>query len=53
MVLATFFQKFGVDASEIIKVLEDGEHQDPLAIAYRLIIDNKRIDNEAALSEFK
>ena len=46
-------EKFGVDAKEIIRVLEEGEQHDPLAIAYKLIIDNKRIENEEAISEFK
>ena len=46
-------EKFGVEAKEIIRVLEEGEQHDPLAIAYKLIIDNKRIENEEAISEFK
>ncbi len=46
-------EKFGIDAKEILRVLEEGEAQDPLAIAYKLIIDNKRLENEEAIHEFK
>jgi 5'-AMP-activated protein kinase catalytic alpha subunit len=46
-------EKFGVEAKEILRVLEEGEVQDPLSIAYRLIIDNKRLENDEAISEFK
>ena len=45
-------EKFNVDASEIMTVLEEGDVQNPLAIAYRLIIDNKRLANESAIAEF-
>ena len=46
-------EKFDVEASEIIKALEEEDNSNPLAIAYRLIIDNKRIADEAALEDFK
>lgn len=46
-------KKFGVEASEIIEALEEGDNANPLAIAYRLIIDNKRLEDEHAIEEFK
>lgn len=47
-------QKFGVEASEILSAIEEGDVSNPLAIAYRLIVDNKRIeDDQAAVDEFK
>lgn len=46
-------EKFSVEASEIIEVLESGEGADPLAIAYHLIIDNKRLADESAIHDFK
>jgi hypothetical protein len=45
--------RFGVEAKEILRVLEEGEAHDPLSIAYKLIIDNKRLENAEAISEFK
>ena len=46
-------EKFGVEASEITDALEVENSSDPLAIAYRLIIDNKRLADDAAIQEFK
>ncbi|QQP42495.1 Uncharacterized protein FKW44_017182, partial [Caligus rogercresseyi] len=36
-------KKFGVDASEIHAVLNSEDLQNPLYIAYRLIVDNKKL----------
>lgn len=47
------FQKFGCENAEIMEALENGDIQNPLAIAYRLIIDNKRMSDESALDEFR
>eukprot|EP00095_Tigriopus_kingsejongensis_P006502 maker-scaffold844_size89433-snap-gene-0.13 protein:Tk06502 transcript:maker-scaffold844_size89433-snap-gene-0.13-mRNA-1 annotation:"amp-activated protein kinase alpha subunit" len=46
-------EKFGVAASEIIEAIEEGDATNSLAVAYRLIIDNKRIADETAIEDFK
>ncbi len=51
--LETVCEKFSVKAKEVEEILESGDYQNPLAIAYRLIIDNKRIEGEHAMEEFK
>jgi 5'-AMP-activated protein kinase catalytic alpha subunit len=51
--LATVCEKFSVETKEIEDILDEGDYQNPLAIAYRLIIDNKRIEGEHAIEEFK
>merc|ERR1711962_1470888 len=51
--LETVCEKFKVERSEVEEILEEGDYQNPLAIAYRLIIDNKRIEGEHAMEEFK
>ncbi|KAJ8977649.1 hypothetical protein NQ317_003627 [Molorchus minor] len=45
--------KFGVQDSEVHNALLSGDPHDQLAIAYHLIIDNKRIADEAAKAELK
>lgn len=45
--------KFGVKDSEVHNALLSGDPHDQLAIAYHLIIDNKRIADEAAKAEIK
>lgn len=45
--------KFGVQESEVHSALLSGDPHDQLAIAYHLIIDNKRIADEAAKAEIK
>jgi len=51
--LETVCEKFSVQPREVEEILEEGDYQNPLAIAYRLIIDNKRIEGEHAMEEFK
>ena len=51
--LETVCEKFSVQPKEVEEILEEGDYQNPLAIAYRLIIDNKRIEGEHAMEEFK
>jgi len=51
--LATVCEKFSVEPKEIEDILQNGDYQNPLAIAYRLIIDNKRIEEEHTMEEFK
>jgi hypothetical protein len=46
-------QKFGVKEQEVHNALLSGDPHDQLAIAYHLIIDNKRIADEAAKAELK
>ena len=46
-------QKFKVDQSEVEDALNNGDYHNHLAIAYRLIIDNKRIEDETTIEEFK
>lgn len=46
-------EKFGVTESEVHSALLSGDPHDQLAIAYHLIIDNKRIADEAAKAELK
>lgn len=46
-------EKFNVDEAEVHKALLNGDPHDQLAIAYHLIIDNKRIADEAAKAELK
>ena len=46
-------QKFAVRESEVHNALLSGDPHDQLAIAYHLIIDNKRIADEAAKAELK
>jgi len=46
-------QKFGVKENEVHCALLSGDPHDQLAIAYHLIIDNKRIADEAAKAELK
>ncbi|XP_077290028.1 AMP-activated protein kinase alpha subunit isoform X2 [Arctopsyche grandis] len=45
--------KFGVKENEVHYSLLSGDPHDQLAIAYHLIIDNKRIADEAAKAELK
>ncbi|XP_044744553.1 5'-AMP-activated protein kinase catalytic subunit alpha-2 [Coccinella septempunctata] len=45
--------KFGVKEKEVHNALLSGDPHDQLAIAYHLIIDNKRIADEAAKAEIK
>lgn len=45
--------KFGVTEGEVHSALLSGDPHDQLAIAYHLIIDNKRIADEAAKAELK
>lgn len=45
--------KFGVKENEVHSALLSGDPHDQLAIAYHLIIDNKRIADEAAKAELK
>lgn len=45
--------KFGVKEQEVHNALLSGDPHDQLAIAYHLIIDNKRIADEAAKAELK
>lgn len=45
--------KFGVKEAEVHSALLSGDPHDQLAIAYHLIIDNKRIADEAAKAELK
>ncbi|KAJ8380928.1 hypothetical protein SKAU_G00017060 [Synaphobranchus kaupii] len=40
-------EKFECTEDEVLTCLYDRNHQDPLAVAYHLIIDNRRIMNEA------
>merc|ERR1712004_113228 len=51
--LDTVCEKFSAEAREVEDLLQNGDYQNPLAIAYRLIIDNKRIEGEHAIEEFK
>lgn len=51
--LVTVCEKFSVEPKEVEDILESGDYQNPLAIAYRLIIDNKRIEEEHSIEEFK
>lgn len=46
-------EKFGVKEGEVHSALLSGDPHDQLAIAYHLIIDNKRIADEAAKAELK
>lgn len=46
-------EKFMVKESEVHNALLSGDPHDQLAIAYHLIIDNKRIADEAAKAELK
>uniref|UniRef100_A0A224XM52 non-specific serine/threonine protein kinase n=1 Tax=Panstrongylus lignarius TaxID=156445 RepID=A0A224XM52_9HEMI len=46
-------EKFGVKDSEVHNALLSGDPHDQLGIAYHLIIDNKRIADEAAKAELK
>ncbi|XP_044265660.1 5'-AMP-activated protein kinase catalytic subunit alpha-2 [Tribolium madens] len=45
--------KFGVQEKEVHNALLSGDPHDQLAIAYHLIIDNRRIADEAAKAEIK
>lgn len=40
-------EKFECSEEEVLSCLYNRNHQDPLAVAYHLIIDNRRIMNEA------
>ena len=51
--LETVCEKFSVESCEVEELLQNGDYTNPLAIAYRLIIDNKRIEGEHAIEEFK
>ena len=46
-------QKFGVREQEVHSALLSGDPHDQLAIAYHLIVDNKRIADEAAKAELR
>uniref|UniRef100_A0A1B0ALR7 non-specific serine/threonine protein kinase n=3 Tax=Glossina TaxID=7393 RepID=A0A1B0ALR7_9MUSC len=49
--VAEVCQKFGVKEQEVHNALLSGDPHDQLAIAYHLIIDNKRFADEAAKTE--
>lgn len=51
--LSMVCEKFGVTAAEVEETLESGDYQNHLAIAYRLIIDNKHMEEKHAIEEFK
>ncbi|KPJ14791.1 5'-AMP-activated protein kinase catalytic subunit alpha-2 [Papilio machaon] len=51
--IAEVCEKFGVKEQEVHTALLSGNQHDQLAIAYHLIIDNKRIADEAAKAEIK
>ncbi|XP_053617097.1 5'-AMP-activated protein kinase catalytic subunit alpha-2 [Plodia interpunctella] len=51
--IAEVCDKFGVKEHEVHNALLSGDPHDQLAIAYHLIIDNKRIADEAAKAEIK
>lgn len=46
-------EKFNVKECEVHAALLNGDPHDQLAIAYHLVIDNKRIADEAAKAEIK
>ncbi|XP_021967995.1 5'-AMP-activated protein kinase catalytic subunit alpha-2 isoform X2 [Folsomia candida] len=46
-------EKFGVSENEVHNALMSGDPHDQLSIAYHLIIDNRRIADEAAKAEIK
>lgn len=46
-------QKFGVREQEVHSALLSGDPHDQLAIAYHLVVDNKRIADEAAKAELR
>ncbi|XP_046655351.1 5'-AMP-activated protein kinase catalytic subunit alpha-2-like [Daphnia pulicaria] len=46
-------EKFGVREQEVHSALLSGDPHDQLAIAYHLIVDNKRIADEAAKAELR
>jgi 5'-AMP-activated protein kinase, catalytic alpha subunit len=46
-------QKFTVKEQEVHNALLNGDPHDQLAIAYHLVIDNRRIADEAAKAELK
>ena len=48
-----FTKKFGVREQEVHSALLSGDPHDQLAIAYHLIVDNKRIADEAAKAELR
>ena len=51
--LQTVCEKFSVEAKEIEDVLQSGDYTNPLAIAYRLIIDNKIFEEKHSIEEFR
>ena len=51
--ILTLFQKFKVERGEVEEALNSGDYHNHLAIAYRLIMDNKRIEDETTIEEFK
>lgn len=53
MAVAEVMQKFGVKEVEVHNALLSGDRHDQLAIAYHLIIDNKRFADEAAKTEME
>lgn len=53
LAVAEVCQKFGVKEVEVHNALLSGDRHDQLAIAYHLIIDNKRFADEAAKSEME
>lgn len=53
MAVAEVCQKFGVKEVEVHNALLSGDRHDQLAIAYHLIIDNKRFADEAAKTEME
>ena len=44
-------QKFKVERSEVEKALEDGDYNNSLAVSYRLVMDNMRIEEDPATKE--
>lgn len=45
--------KFGVEEPQVLSALLGGDPQDPLRIAYHLIVDNKRIADETSKLEIR
>jgi len=51
--LASVCEKFGTQPEEVQQALENGDYHNHLVIAYRLVVDNKHIEEKHAIEEFR
>lgn len=46
-------EKFKVEPDEVEEALKNGDYHNPLAVAYRLFQDNRRMEDDTTITEFR